>query len=186
MTELKTEKQIKRHEDWVKYYEKKLATDPTFFERKHEEFDKRHPGRVKQYGKNHYNKNPQKTIDLVKEWRQSNLEKNNAGFAARRSGIPLKDHCEKCGTKEGKLERHHEDYSKPLEFLTICHKCHRKLHAKLRAKGVVIQSNIVGSGHCSDCAKSWPSCGKSRPLFDGSYRCTVYLATSETNEMVKE
>jgi hypothetical protein len=42
--------------------------------------------------------------------------------------IPLKEVCEECGNKE-QLERHHPDYSKPLEIITLCRKCHQKKHS---------------------------------------------------------
>lgn len=37
--------------------------------------------------------------------------------------------CSKCGI-EGKVQGHHEDYSKPLEVTWLCIKCHRNLHKK--------------------------------------------------------
>lgn len=37
--------------------------------------------------------------------------------------------CEKCGSEE-KLHRHHPDYSKPLEVVILCHKCHFALHKR--------------------------------------------------------
>lgn len=44
--------------------------------------------------------------------------------------VPIKPFCEKCGTTEVKLERHHPDYSKPLEVVTLCRLCHEKLHVE--------------------------------------------------------
>jgi len=42
--------------------------------------------------------------------------------------IPLKDKkCNVCGTTSD-LQRHHEDYSRPLEIIILCRKCHNKLH----------------------------------------------------------
>lgn len=35
--------------------------------------------------------------------------------------------CEHCGSIKN-LHRHHEDYSKPLEVIILCQKCHVKLH----------------------------------------------------------
>ena len=37
--------------------------------------------------------------------------------------------CSRCG-KEGWVEGHHKDYSKPLEVEWLCRKCHRGIHAK--------------------------------------------------------
>lgn len=51
-------------------------------------------------------------------------KKVNARKAAQRA-VPL-DHCEDCGTREGKLERHHEDYDKPTEVRVLCPPCHAK------------------------------------------------------------
>lgn len=37
--------------------------------------------------------------------------------------------CEQCGSTE-RLERHHEDHSKPLEVQILCRKCHQKITPK--------------------------------------------------------
>ena len=39
--------------------------------------------------------------------------------------------CSVCGKKR-KLEGHHYDYSKPLEVIWVCRKCHLQIHKKLR------------------------------------------------------
>jgi DNA-directed RNA polymerase subunit RPC12/RpoP len=43
--------------------------------------------------------------------------------------IPLKNKCELCGSKVW-LERHHPDYSKPLEVQTLCRTCHARQRSK--------------------------------------------------------
>lgn len=45
--------------------------------------------------------------------------------------IPLKNKCEICGSTEN-LQRHHPDYSKSLQVMTVCKKCHIKLRKKYR------------------------------------------------------
>lgn len=47
---------------------------------------------------------------------------------AVRSGAMVRKPCEVCG--EPKTEAHHEDYSKPLEVMWLCHVHHRKQHYK--------------------------------------------------------
>jgi ribosomal protein S27AE len=44
-----------------------------------------------------------------------------------RSGKLIKpDICSKCGSGK-KIQAHHEDYSKPLDIIWLCFKCHREL-----------------------------------------------------------
>jgi len=52
-----------------------------------------------------------------------------AATAARRKGILVPQPCERCG--ETKVEMHHEDYSKPLEVVWLCHRCHFDRHTEL-------------------------------------------------------
>lgn len=67
-------------------------------------------------------------------WNDNNPIKRKASSIANRairSGlIERKKSCEECGAKNVRLEKHHEDYSKPLEFLFLCCKCHGKTKRK--------------------------------------------------------
>jgi len=45
---------------------------------------------------------------------------------AQKRGQLLKQPCEKCG--EADSQKHHEDYSKPLEVRWLCARCHRVEH----------------------------------------------------------
>lgn len=47
--------------------------------------------------------------------------------------------CSKCGIK-GKIQAHHEDYSKPFEIIWVCMKCHRKIHKK--SEKIIIPDQI--------------------------------------------
>jgi hypothetical protein len=40
------------------------------------------------------------------------------------------DHCSICRSSEW-IEAHHSDYSKPLEVLWVCKKCHNAIHKRL-------------------------------------------------------
>jgi len=47
--------------------------------------------------------------------------------AAKSGAITRPEKCEKCGNKS-KTEMHHMDYSKPLEVIHLCKRCHSFLH----------------------------------------------------------
>jgi len=49
--------------------------------------------------------------------------------------IPPPEQCSICGTKEGEFHYHNEDYSRPLQTIAICKKCHMALHNRFRAPG---------------------------------------------------
>lgn len=42
--------------------------------------------------------------------------------------IPLAPQCEECGTINAHLHKHHPDYSKPRQVVTLCVPCHEKVH----------------------------------------------------------
>lgn len=67
----------------------------------------------------------------VKKWREGNPEKyraqNAVNNAVRDKKITKPTECQICG-KAYRLIAHHRDYSKPLDVLWICQKCHRDLH----------------------------------------------------------
>lgn len=65
------------------------------------------------------------------EYYQKTALKRNAEQQARKgkNKVPLKDHCELCGSTDY-LERHHPDYTKPLEVKTLCRTCHARQRAK--------------------------------------------------------
>ena len=58
-----------------------------------------------------------------KKWQCSTIM-----WHAINSGELIKpDVCSECGTVD-RVPGHHEDYSKPLEVIWLCGKCHRKRH----------------------------------------------------------
>lgn len=64
-------------------------------------------------------------------WKKLNPEKVKAHDllekAIERGTIKRPEICSKCGRKT-KIEGHHSDYSKPLEVIWLCHRCHVRLH----------------------------------------------------------
>lgn len=49
--------------------------------------------------------------------------------------IPPAGQCSVCGTKDGRIDYHNEDYSRPLQTVAICMKCHLALHNRYRSTG---------------------------------------------------
>lgn len=47
-----------------------------------------------------------------------------------RSHISLREKCDLC--KAPAVDRHHADYSKPLEVMHLCRSCHMKIHMEER------------------------------------------------------
>lgn len=66
-----------------------------------------------------------------KKWTANNPEKRKAHHKvnnAVRDGKLIKpDKCQCCNNK-GRLEGHHEDYSKPFDVIWLCRLCHTKIH----------------------------------------------------------
>jgi hypothetical protein len=84
-----------------------------------------HPNHYSGYTKN----NPEKFAVYSLEWRTENPQKKKAENKSR--AIPLQKQCEQCASTK-KLERHHPDYSKPLEVKTLCRKCHYRANREQR------------------------------------------------------
>jgi ribosomal protein S27AE len=64
------------------------------------------------------------------KWRTKHPDAYKAQTAAGnavRDGRLLKLPCEVCGDE--RVHAHHNDYSKPLEVVWLCAKCHHRLHA---------------------------------------------------------
>ena len=82
----------------------------------------------REYSKNYAKQHPEKSRIRRNQYRQRNPEKTKTQRIAQ-ANISLANSCVKCGSKEN-LERHHPDYSKPLEIITLCHTCHGLIHRK--------------------------------------------------------
>lgn len=67
---------------------------------------------------------------VAREWRKQNPDAYKAQTAvsnAVRDGRLSKEPCLFCGGT--KVHAHHRDYSRPLEVIWLCPKCHHRLHA---------------------------------------------------------
>ena len=65
---------------------------------------------------------------ITDEDRIKNQARRKANYAVEKGEIEKATECEHCGAT-GRLEKHHHDYSKPLEITWLCTRCHGKVHA---------------------------------------------------------
>jgi hypothetical protein len=74
-------------------------------------------------------KHPESTRKSSRKHKAKYPEQPKAQIIAFRK-VSLGKCCERCGATEN-LERHHPDYSKPLEVQTLCKTCHTQVHQGL-------------------------------------------------------
>jgi ribosomal protein L37AE/L43A len=70
------------------------------------------------------------SAEYIRAYRAANPEAYKAHTAvgnALRDGRLTREPCLFCG--EARTQAHHRDYSKPLDVVWLCSKCHRRLHA---------------------------------------------------------
>lgn len=90
--------------------------------------------------------NPEKVLETrLKTCRRNPTRKNayRAVEAALKCGALVKpDVCSGCGrpASESRVEAHHHDYSKPLDVVWVCSKCHYRLDDMRRAREAEIDS----------------------------------------------
>lgn len=156
----------------LEWYKKHMA-DPKY---KSELYAKRREERAKNRAetrrkhRERYAKNPSYYYSRTEQWAKDNPEKVAAGTNARRYA-KKRDHCEVCGAKNLDLVMHHEDYTRPLDVLTLCETCHKRVHAgviKLPTPEPILTPK--NERHCPTCSKNWPQCGRKQPSTGASFR----------------
>ncbi len=87
------------------------------------------PEKVKEASRGRYQKNK----DTYKAYQRKQQQENptiiyarNKAYRAQVSGLIEKHPCVVCG--DTKVEKHHPDYSRPLDVIWLCPKHHRRLH----------------------------------------------------------
>ena len=101
--------------------------------------------------------NKEKVLMACKKWRENNREEHNFKNQKWKNEnpnkveaetqaycnikIPTEQLCESCN-KEYAVDRHHEDYDKPLEVMLVCKSCHYKLDEQRRERELVFKQQI--------------------------------------------
>ena len=90
------------------------------------------PDKVKESSTKWKSNNNDKVYKYHKEWKINNKDKYLAQKKVQnrihRGVIEKPDYCQMCG-RECFIHGHHADYSKPLDIIWICPKCHYNIHS---------------------------------------------------------
>ena len=89
----------------------------------------------------------QKNNESGKRWYYNNIEKVRAqsklNWAVEKGEIKRPIICEDCGLEPDEpLHGHHQDYSRSLEVIWLCHACHMRVHGLERREVVINHSQI--------------------------------------------
>lgn len=87
----------------------------------------------------YYKNNKEKCRAILYKSMKKHREKQNcrclSHYYLKKGDLQKPKECECCG-KKGKIEMHHEDYTKPLEVQWLCTGCHSEADRTLRNKKV--------------------------------------------------
>ena len=106
-------------------------------------YRERHPDFIYNYNKQWVEKNKERAYKQRYEWNRNNrdkVNKSNYNWYDRHPDVKrahhynnklsLKKKCERCSSIDN-LQRHHPDYSKPKEIVTLCKPCHLQTQSSL-------------------------------------------------------
>lgn len=81
----------------------------------------------------------------IRRWRQENPHKVWASQYCRfhKGTLTILYECS-CNIPSDQKDRHHPDYSKPLEVMLLCHRCHMKWHSKVKQEAIQTASAVDG------------------------------------------
>lgn len=116
----------------------KLSTNPDWVEYERERC------RIKQR-KCRLNGTDKKTTQARKKaWEERNIHKktaqSKAHYAKRRGVLKIPNRCEVCESTPPE-HMHHHDYSRPLDVVWVCTKCHGVLHRKTKFEPIGNRTN---------------------------------------------
>jgi hypothetical protein len=134
-----------KKEDHARYMREWRLKHPEYRERQKQTIRRwleNHPDYIYKYNKKWRKSHPFNVLETTRKYRKRHPEyrqKHRKRYAerhpdrnfARHKALNLKvEVCVQCGSTED-IHRHHPDYSKPLEIISLCRSCHNKLHKEL-------------------------------------------------------
>lgn len=93
---------------------------------------RRDPEKNRQACREWSSKNREKIYEIRRRYPERDKARRSYRYAIETGVLVRPDTCEMCGEKPkvGKIQGHHEDYSKPLEVKWLCVRCHGFVHRK--------------------------------------------------------
>ena len=126
--------------EWYKQnHDRKTETDRLWSEKNAERkaesirlWREQNPEKVANYRRQSYLRNYQAIHKYHLLWAEQHPEKKHChrllNEAVSAGKITRSAFCQACGQTGVMIHGHHDDYSKPLDVIWLCSKCHRKLH----------------------------------------------------------
>ncbi len=100
------------------------------------DYVRRNREKKRQWNNAYHSRISDKRAEATKAWRDRHPEKKAAHQAVQsaiRNGTLVRQPCVICG--DPKTHAHHDDYSRQLDVVWLCHKHHMQRHAMLAARG---------------------------------------------------
>lgn len=115
------ENRVRKADYYREYDAKRFQEDPRV-KRRHKAYQKTEAGKASMK-------------KARSKWGEDNPEKVAAttilNNRVRNGKVSKPDTCQNCGAKPGRIEGHHEDYSRPLDVEWLCSQCHKDRHKEL-------------------------------------------------------
>ena len=99
------------------------------------------PEKYRARNKKFRKENKEKFNEYMRNYRENNMEKILAQAKVKyhvdNENIVRPDNCSICKSSDYRIEAHHFEYSKPLDVLWVCQKCHLALHQRINEESKI-------------------------------------------------